>query len=54
MPEKSLGARECMEVNAAKLLGQHGDDPDNVDVAILIPGPGSWFWKGLSPRAASR
>lgn len=34
MPEESLGARERMEVNAAKWLGQHGDDPENVDVAI--------------------
>ena len=34
MPEESLGAHERMEVNAAKWLGQHGDDPDNVDIAI--------------------
>ena len=34
MPEESLGARERMEVNAAKWFSQHGDDPDNVDVAI--------------------
>ena len=34
MPEESLGARERMEINAAKWLGEHGDDPDNVDVAI--------------------
>lgn len=34
MPEESLGARERMEVNAAKWLGQHGDNLDNVDVAI--------------------
>lgn len=34
IPEESLGASERMEVNAAKRLGQHGDDPDNVDVAI--------------------
>lgn len=34
MPEESLGACEHTEVNAAKWLGQHGGDPDNVDVAI--------------------
>ncbi|MDU7413309.1 MAG: YraN family protein [Varibaculum cambriense] len=34
MPEESLGVRERMEINAAKWLGEHGDDPDNVDVTI--------------------
>lgn len=32
MPEESLGVCERMEINAAKWLGEHGDDPDNVDV----------------------
>lgn len=34
MPKESLGARGCMEVNAGKWFSQHGDDLDNVDVAI--------------------
>jgi hypothetical protein len=34
MPEESLGTRERMEINAAKWLGEHGDDLENVDVAI--------------------
>lgn len=34
MPEESLRARERMEINAAKWLGEHGDDPDYVDVTI--------------------
>ncbi len=36
MPGESLGVRERMEINAVKWFGEHGDDPDNVDVTICF------------------
>lgn len=32
--EGGEGARERMEINAARWLSEHGDDPDNVDTTI--------------------
>lgn len=32
--EGGEGARERMEINAARWLSEHGDDPDNADIII--------------------